>query len=281
MTGELSAMTEQKIERLEGMMLEHEQADCPVTHHFGPGLYIRQVLIPAGTFAIGHYHKHAHMNVMLTGKVIVFNEDGTQTELVAPQTFMCKEGRKIGVVLEDMLWQNIYATDETDVEELERKLLRKSVTSEEHKKTMLLKENFDALVSDRVDFFEAIEEFGFTPEQVRAMSENEEDQCPLPLGSYKAVVAKSQIEGKGLRATGDIEPGECIAPARIAGMRTPVGRYTNHAKDPNAKMVYRDGTIYLHAIKPIKGNKGGGLGEEITIDYRQALNLNRKEICPQ
>ena len=39
--------TEQDVLRLESAFLKEEQVDCPVTHHFGPGVYIREVLLPA------------------------------------------------------------------------------------------------------------------------------------------------------------------------------------------------------------------------------------------
>ena len=88
------------------------------------------------------------------------------------------------------------------------------------------------------------------------------------------MVAASKIDGKGVFATGDIIEGEVIAPARIANKRTPAGRFTNHAKNPNAMMILLDnGDINLVAKRAISGCKGGNLGEEITIDYRQALSL--------
>ena len=101
-----------------------------------------------------------------------------------------------------------------------------------------------------------------------------DDQIPMPFGNYKMMIANSRIDGKGVFATGNIAQGEVIAPARIDGKRTPVGRYTNHAKNANGIMVLRDnGNIDLVANKAINGCQGGNLGEEITIDYRQALNL--------
>jgi SET domain-containing protein len=88
------------------------------------------------------------------------------------------------------------------------------------------------------------------------------------------MIANSKIDGKGVFATGNIEEGEVIAPARINGKRTPIGRYTNHSKNINAIMLLRDnGNIDLVAKKAINGCQGGNLGEEITIDYRQALSL--------
>ena len=106
-----------------------------------------------------------------------------------------------------------------------------------------------------------------------------DDQIPMPFGNYKIMMANSKIDGKGIFATGNIEINEIIAPARINGKRTFVGRYTNHSKNVNAIMVLRDNNdIDLVAKKTIKGCQGGNLGEEITIDYRQALSLAIRRI---
>jgi hypothetical protein len=265
--------TEQKVQTLEAAFLEQPQVDCPVVHRFGPNIYIREVTIPAGTLSIGHYQTTTHLNVMLKGRVIMVSEDGSKTELVAPQTFVTGPGRKIGYILEDMVWQNIYATNETDVEKLETTLLNKSQTWQEHQKNQQLLLSFDHS-EDVADYYLAIAEYGFDHETVQNQVQNLDDQIDLPHGGYKIMVAPSKIEGKGVFATGTIKAGEIIAPARIAGKRTPVGRYTNHSKNPNAKMILLDnGDVNLVAAMPIVGCKGGNLGEEITIDYRQALSL--------
>jgi hypothetical protein len=270
---ELQVLTEQKVQELEKHFLKEKQADCPVKHIFAPNIYIREVFIPAGTFSIGHYQTTEHLNIMLKGRVTMVNEDGSHTELVAPQTFVSKPGRKIGYIHEDMVWQNVYSTNEIEVEKLETTYLNKSITWQENQKSQELLLTLDHS-SDIADYYLAIAEFGFDHEAVRKQTENMKDQIPMPFGSYKIMVANSRIDGKGVFATGNIEEGEVIAPARIDGKRTPVGRYTNHAKNINAIMVLRDnGNIDLVAKKAIKGCQGGNLGEEITIDYRQALSL--------
>jgi hypothetical protein len=261
------------VQELEKHFLKEKQADCPVKHIFAPNIYIREVSIPAGTFSIGHYQTTEHLNIMLKGRVTMVNEDGSHTELVAPQTFVSKPGRKIGYIHEDMVWQNVYSTNEIDVEKLEATYLNKSITWQENQKSQELLLTLDHS-SDIADYYLAIAEFGFDHETVRKQTENMEDQIPMPFGSYKAIVANSRIDGKGVFATGNIEEGEVIAPARIDGKRTPIGRYTNHSKNINAIMVLRDnGNIDLVAKKAINGCQGGNLGEEITIDYRQALSL--------
>ena len=269
----IQVITEEKVQRLEKHFLKEKQADCPVTHHFGPNIYIREVRIPAGTFSIGHYQKTEHLNIMLAGRVTMVNEDGSHTELTAPQTFVAKPGRKIGYIHEDLIWQNVYATSETDIEKLEDMFLLKSMTWQDHQNSQKLLLTLDHS-SDIADYYLAIAEFGFDHETVRKQTENLDDQIPMPFGNYKFMVANSRIDGKGVFATGNFKEGEIIAPARINGKRTPVGRYTNHSKNANGIMVLRDNKdIDLVAKKAINGCQGGNLGEEITIDYRQAISL--------
>jgi hypothetical protein len=265
----------ERINALEKEMLKQEQVECPVIHRFSPGVYVREVSIPAGTLAIGHRQKTEHLNVFLKGKVTMLNEDGSTTELTAPMIFTGKPGRKCGYITEDVVWLNVYPTEETDIEKLESIYLDKTLTFEESDKIRLLTCNH----ADREDYRQVLVEFGFTEEIARRQSENELDQIPFPHGGYKVGVFNSPIEGKGLFATASIAEGEVIAPARIDGMRTPAGRFTNHAKEPNAEMVRIGENIYLKATKDIAGCKGGHLGEEITINYRQALRLNGEMKC--
>lgn len=269
--------TDADVETLEAAFLQEEQADCPVKHHFGPGVYIREVLLPAGTYVIGHRHNSPHVNVMLAGRLTLINNDGTHTELTAPQTFVSGAGRKIAYIHEDVRWQNIYATEETDVETLEAQLLDKSMAYEDAERAKALLLMHDK-TTDHEDFAAAIAEYGFDADTVWAMSMNEDDQIPLPHGEYKMMVAPSRIHGKGVFATADIAAHELIAPARLDGKRTPAGRFTNHSATPNAEMVLTDsGDIFLFATQVISGCKGGSVGDEITIDYRQALSLSAGE----
>jgi hypothetical protein len=51
--------------------------------------------------------------------MVLESEDGEKVEVVAPMTFVGKPGRKVAYILEDVIFQNIYSTDETDIEKLE------------------------------------------------------------------------------------------------------------------------------------------------------------------
>lgn len=258
---------------LEGLLLERAQAPCDVVHRFGPGVYIRELSMPAGTMAIGHHQRYRHTNIVLKGRVSVVGADGLVREIVAPAFFIGEPGRKVGYVHEDTVWQNIYATPETDIGRLEAMLIRKSPTYLRHEAAAAARQlTHDA---DRQDFGAVLTESGISAEQAMAETQNEDDQIPFPEGSYSVRVAPSPIHGQGLFATSSLQSGDLIAPALIGGQRTPAGRYTNHSTAPNAVMLPRpNGDVDLIAMAPIEGSRGGQLGDEITIDYRTALALS-------
>jgi len=68
---------------------------------------------------IGKHHRMEHLCNMVSGRMIVMDEQGNKKELVAPTTFMAKPGRKIAYIIETVVFQNIYSTPETDIEKLE------------------------------------------------------------------------------------------------------------------------------------------------------------------
>jgi hypothetical protein len=126
----------------------------------------------------------------------------------------------------------------------------------------------------RHDYGRFLAEFGFEEQRVLAAVSNPADQVPMPDGFKKLCLGASEISGLGMLAAADIAGGELIAPARLDGMRTPAGRYTNHSHDPNAEFqrapsaVQPSGDLIMVALRSIKA------GEEVLIDYRQAGRVN-------
>ena len=257
---------------LEVELLKYEQEGCPVYHHFSPGLYIREVKLPAGTVALGHRQKTEHLNIFLEGRITIVSEDGSVSEIKAPMLFTGKPGRKCGYVHEDVVWLNIYPTNETDIEILEATYLDKS-DSWKHESLKV-----EARVKDRDDYEKVLSEWGYTEKTVRAQTENPHDQIPFPPGSYPIGIFPSAIEGRGVFATANIKAGDLIAPSRIGVYRTPAGRYTNHSQAPNAMMEKIGDTMFLVATSDISGCHGGMVGEEITVNYRDVLTLKFSEV---
>lgn len=120
------------VEKAEAALIDLPQVECPVTHHFAPGVYCRQIVMPAGSIVIGHEHMTEHLNFVLKGRAVVM-VDGVRHDVQAPFVITSKPGtRKVALVLEDLVWVTVHPTTETDVEKLEATLIRKSQTFLEH-----------------------------------------------------------------------------------------------------------------------------------------------------
>lgn len=102
---------------VERWLLTQPQIDLPIVHHFGPGIYIREMHVKAGTFLVGHRHRYAVTNILQKGTILLATDAGP-VRLEAPALFVSQPGRKWGVALEDVIFQNIIPTDLTDVDEI-------------------------------------------------------------------------------------------------------------------------------------------------------------------
>lgn len=97
---------------------------CPVRHHFAPGSYAREMTLPAGLVVVGKIHKHAHINVISKGRVLVFTEQEGVLELAAPCTFVSSPGTKrVVAVQEETVWTTVHVTDKTDLAEIEAEVI--------------------------------------------------------------------------------------------------------------------------------------------------------------
>lgn len=114
----------QKLAILVRGMSDMEQVPMPLKHYFAPGVYIREIFMPAGAYAIGKIHKTEHFNIIQKGRLRLINEDGTYTEMVGPHTFVSKAGvQKALIILEDTVWCCVHLTNERDLAALEAQLI--------------------------------------------------------------------------------------------------------------------------------------------------------------
>lgn len=104
-------------------IIDIREDELPLTHTFSDGVYAREIFMPKGMVVIGHVHNTKHLNIISTGKAIVYME-GKVHEITAPFTFESNAGvRKMLYILEDMFWTTIHVTDETDIDTLEEVLV--------------------------------------------------------------------------------------------------------------------------------------------------------------
>lgn len=120
--------TPDNLEVLEGHLLTQEQVACKLNHHFGPGIYIRELEIPAGCIAIGHAHKGESMNILLKGTMHIIDGSGIPRTIEGPMVFVAPPGRKAVFAVTDCVFQNIHATTETDLAKIEEQFIEKSAT---------------------------------------------------------------------------------------------------------------------------------------------------------
>lgn len=100
------------------------QVQCPLNHYFAPGVYVREIFMPAGSVVIGKIHKTEHFNIIQRGCVSLIGADGSRELLRGPHTFVSKAGvQKVLYIHEDTVWTTIHITDERDLEKLEAMLI--------------------------------------------------------------------------------------------------------------------------------------------------------------
>ncbi|CAG9256002.1 hypothetical protein [Paraburkholderia caribensis] len=103
---------------LETQLEQLPQVDCPVRHHFAPGIYAREMTIPAGVVATGAVHRTEHLTIVSKGRLRITTDDGIR-EIAAPATFVSKAGiKRAAYAIEETVLTTIHATDETDVDML-------------------------------------------------------------------------------------------------------------------------------------------------------------------
>lgn len=97
--------------------------EMPTVHHFAPGMYARELRIPAGMVLTGKTHRHAHLNFLLEGDITVWI-DGGMRRVQAPQVFVSQPGTKrVGFSHTDTRWVTVHATQETDLEKIEAEVI--------------------------------------------------------------------------------------------------------------------------------------------------------------
>lgn len=114
--GDHGAMRE-KVQRWEDMLATLPQVFCPTLHHFGPGVYVRQMIVPAGTDAVGAVHKTEHLTV-IAGHCLLTTDEGPR-EFIGVEVIRSAAGTKRVIrALETTVVLTIHPTEETDTDRL-------------------------------------------------------------------------------------------------------------------------------------------------------------------
>jgi quercetin dioxygenase-like cupin family protein len=115
----------EKLDRLVDLISGLPQVECPLKEIFAPGVYYREIVMPADSVIVGHEHKTRHLNIVLSGKAEVVM-DGSRILVQAGDVFVSEIGvRKALHILEETRWATIHPTEETEPAKLEELLINK------------------------------------------------------------------------------------------------------------------------------------------------------------
>lgn len=118
---------ENQLKAQEGVFIG-DSSVCPLKHSFSPGIYVREIRIPAGTYIVGKLHKHEHPNFLMSGTVDVITDKGTET-LTGPLSMISPAGTKRALYSKtDLIWITVHLnpTNTQDLEELEKEIIAES-----------------------------------------------------------------------------------------------------------------------------------------------------------
>ena len=103
---------------LEATMSQFPQVEQPLTHHFLPGLYQREVFNPKGCLIITKRHKESNFSFVMRGKLLVITDEGEKT-IEGPAYFKTYPGTKrVLYSLEDTVFVTVHPNP-TNCEDLE------------------------------------------------------------------------------------------------------------------------------------------------------------------
>ena len=231
-----------------------QEIDAPLDHYHANGLYGRRIYVQGGATVITKVHLTQHITVALKGTCTVYGENGSRKIVTSPDVFVTEPGTQRAIYChDDVEWITVHNCELKDVPEIEHEIFC---------------DNFQEY-DDRTDYKRFLLEFGLSECLARSISENIEDQT---LESEANIDIKpSELEGLGVFSKSNFSVNDLIGIARTEnGMRTLIGRYTNHSKHPNVKFVDENSIIKAYAIENIQ------TGEELTTDYRKAIMLSMK-----
>ena len=125
-----------EILRIEKVLLNEVQVDCPVKHYQVDGVYVRSMFIPAGTILTGKIHNFENIAILAQGTIRISN--GTESYVIsAPHVMVDKPGvKRIGYAETDVTFITVHKTVNTEIEAIEKELV--SATFEEYQQQLLL-----------------------------------------------------------------------------------------------------------------------------------------------
>lgn len=118
----------QQIDAFEAALVEtFPIIDCPLRHTRTPGLYTREIFMPAGSWIVSMIHRLEHPYFIMYGRVSVYSEKDGVEILEAPYRGITQPGtRRILYCHTDVIWATCHVCgDEETIDEIGDRILEK------------------------------------------------------------------------------------------------------------------------------------------------------------
>lgn len=123
--------TREQIQKLQETMLPMQTEQPEPRHFFAPGMYMRELIVPAGMLMVGKIHKHAHFLMVLKGKAEVISEFGRQMVEAGHLSVSPAGVKRVVLALEDTQFVTVHVNknDSQDLEIIESEHIEPEVLS--------------------------------------------------------------------------------------------------------------------------------------------------------
>jgi hypothetical protein len=108
----------EQIKRLQSAMLAIQCEQPKPNHFFAPGMYLRELTVPAGMLIVGKIHRHAHFLLVLKGRAEVVSEFGRMTVEDGHISISPPGVKRVVLAIEDTQFVTVHVNKE-DSQDLE------------------------------------------------------------------------------------------------------------------------------------------------------------------
>ena len=107
----VSEETNRTIDEFEKLIVDNfVPVECPITHHFAPEIYIREMFASAGSLLTSKVHKTEHLFIVSKGVLKVWDEENKEHIISAPYIGKTKSGtRRAAEVMQDVIWSTVHS----------------------------------------------------------------------------------------------------------------------------------------------------------------------------
>ncbi len=124
MMQEVSFSYDEMLDKVEAEMERMGTTEFETSGFFVGGMYVKTVVIPAGSYLTSRVHKTNHPFILSQGSMIIYTQDGGEMRVDAPYIDITLAGtRRFAMAETDCLWTCVHRTDKTTHEEVEEEVV--------------------------------------------------------------------------------------------------------------------------------------------------------------